>query len=401
MASASPFLTLVSLNPDLARLVEKGYAVDIDGGYLVVRDIPYLDDRANCCTGAIVTKLEFVDQHRVVQQDHQIFFAGSHPHNVDKSGVRNLGGSTCSLALGTGFEDVVVQRSFSNKPKETGAFTDFFEKIESYVRIISAPAMHCYPDATPYTFRQSGERPSASPFKLRDTLTSRAEINDLSLKFSDEVVTLIGLGGTGAYLLDFLVKTPVREIRGFDHDSYHVHNAFRSPGQLMEEDLGRKKAEVYAKRYDNFRHGLHLTSKAIDESCTADVDGSTFAFVSVDKGTARARIFDLLIGQKIPFIDVGMGLQRADDGSLKGMMRLTYYPPDRAEAIRAENRAELNDPPDNMYRTNIQIAELNAMNAALAMVRYKQLKGFYASDEERYHMLMNIRSFKTAGESLG
>ena len=51
---------------------------------------------------------------------------------------------------------------------------------------------------------------------FQDTLTSRAEITDLSAKFKDDVVAVIGLGGTGAYVLDFLVKTPVKEIRAFD-----------------------------------------------------------------------------------------------------------------------------------------------------------------------------------------
>jgi len=46
----------------------------------------------------------------------------------------------------------------------------------------------------------------------------------------------------GGYLLDFLVKMPVREIRGFDFDFFHVHNAFRSPGRLAEDDLGKPKA---------------------------------------------------------------------------------------------------------------------------------------------------------------
>ena len=49
----------------------------------------------------------------------------------------------------------------------------------------------------------------------------------------------------GGYLLDFLVRMPVREIRGFDFDFFHVHNAFRSPGRLAENDLGKPKAEVY------------------------------------------------------------------------------------------------------------------------------------------------------------
>ena len=55
-------------------------------------------------------------------------------------------------------------------------------------------------------------------------------------------MAVIGLGGTGAYVLDFFVKTPVREIRAFDLDAFHVHNAFRSPGRLKTmASLGSRK----------------------------------------------------------------------------------------------------------------------------------------------------------------
>src|SRR6185436_7665518 len=107
------------------------------------------------------------------------------------------------------------------------------EKIDTYVAIISGPAIALH-GANPYTFRVVDGGPSDSPFKVRDTLTSRAEIGDLAAKFKDDIVAVIGVGGTGSYLLDFLVKTPVKEIRGFDADDFHVHTAYRSPGRLQE-----------------------------------------------------------------------------------------------------------------------------------------------------------------------
>lgn len=87
--------------------------------------------------------------------------------------------------------------------------------------------------------------PKNSVFKIRDTLTTRAEISDLAKVFDDEVVAIIGLGGTGGCVLDFMVKTSVREIRAYDADGFHTHNAFRSPGRLVEAELGKSKAEVY------------------------------------------------------------------------------------------------------------------------------------------------------------
>lgn len=391
------FQKLVNHNEDLRRLVEKGYAVAFDSNYLVVRDIPYLDSERKLQIGAIVTKLEFIDQERVTQTDHQVFFAGSVPYGLDGKPIPNLGGGPTQLALSEASKDVVVQRSFSNKPRGTGKFQDFFEKIESYVAIMSGPAIELY-NANPYTFRVVKEAISETVFKFHDTLTSRAEITDLSAKFKDDVIAVIGVGGTGAYVLDFLVKTPVREIRAFDLDLFHVHNAFRSPGKLDSNELGKLKADVYLSRYDNFRTGLSVTPKLIDASSSDELNGVTFAFVCVDKGSSRAGIFDLLISKGIPFIDVGMGLSRKN-GSLNGMLRTTYYSSEHAQIVRDKGLAELADAPDNLYRTNIQIGELNALNACLAVIRFKQLRGFYFEELPYYHLLFEIGDLKIVSES--
>ena len=229
-------------------------------------------------------------------------------------------------------------------------------------------------------------------------MTSRAEIGDLAAKFNDDVVAVIGLGGTGGFLLDFLVKTPVREVRGFDADGFYVHNTFRSPGKLDLGEIGKSKAEVYQARYDNFRTGLTIQHKLIDASCADDLKGVTFAFVSVDKGTARAGIFELLIALGIPLIDVGMGLDRRR-GPLNGMLRITYFAPERVRELREQGLAELVDRPADIYRTNIQIGELNALNACLAIIRFKQLRGFYFEEQPYYHLLFGVGDFTLVGDA--
>src|SRR5580658_3467588 len=191
MVRCSVFHQLVSHNDDLRRLVEKGFAVAIDGGYLVVRDIPYLDNLKHLNWGAFVAKLEFVDKLTVKQDDHQVWFAGSVPHGLDGNPISNLAGGPTPLALSEASNDVVIQRRFSNKPKVTGVFADFYEKIDSYLTIISGPAMELH-GANPYTFRVV-EKATDSPFKLHDTLTSRAEITDLGAKVVNDVVAVIGL----------------------------------------------------------------------------------------------------------------------------------------------------------------------------------------------------------------
>lgn len=392
---------LVSRNPDISRLVDKRYAVAFDDlPYLIVRDIPYLDNERRLQTGAIVSKFVDVGEDRIVQEDHQIFFAGSVPHDEKGEPIPNLAGGPTTLALSEKSKDVVVQRTFSNKPMVAGKkveYADFFEKIDSYVTIISGPAIVLH-GANPYTCRVVDSGPSDSPFKVRDTLTSRAEIGDLSAKFKDDIVAVIGVGGTGAYLLDFLVKTPVKEIRAFDPDRFFVHNAFRSPGSLDSEEIGKFKAEIYQARYDSFRHRLSVTPKYIDASCGGDLDGVTFAFVCVDKGSSRSGIFDLLISKGIPFIDVGMGLDRKQ-GPIDGMLRVNYYPRERAAELRDRRLAPLFDDPNDIYRTNIQIGELNALNACLAVIRFKQVRGFYFDEKQFYHLLFELNDLCIRGET--
>ena len=388
---------LVNHNDDIGRLIAKGYSVAFDDNhYLVIRDIPYLDHERNLRLAAIVTKFNDLGDNKISQVDHQIFFSGSHPHELDGNQIRNLGGGPTTLALSDGSKDVTVQRSFSNKPP-SGKFDDFFHKIENYVAIISGPAIELH-KTSPLTFRivQSGD--SISPFKYRDTLTARAEIGDLALKFKDDVIAVIGLGGTGAYVLDFLVKTPIREIRGFDGDPFNVHNSCRSPGKLDPSEFRKPKSEVYQSRYDNFRTGLTLIPKFIDSTCIDELRGVTFAFVCVDKGSSRAGIFDLLIEANIPFIDVGMGLNRRG-GPLNGMLRTTYFSTENGKAMLDKGLAELADTDDDIYRTNIQIAELNALNACLAVMRFKQLRGFYLDEEGFNHLLFGICDFKILGEA--
>jgi len=382
------FQILVNHNDDIRELVEKGYAVAFDSNCMVIRDIPYLDKQKQLQIGTIVTKLKFIDKERIEQDNHQVYFAGSSPCDIQGAQIPNLADNPHNLRLSDASKDVIVQRSFSNKPKKTGRFKDFFEKIESYVSIISGPAMELF-SVDPYTFRTVERSEDESVFNFQDTLTSRAEIGDLSAKFKDDVIAIIGVGGTGAYVLDFMVNTPVREIRVFDLDSFHVHNSFRSPGKTLSGELGKKKVSVYKSRYDNFRQGLSFEPTFIDESSVDELTGVSFAFVCVDKGSSRKGIFNLLLRLGIPFIDVGMGLKRKE-GLLSGTIRTTSYSVDDGQRISDLGLAMVTDNADDIYKTNIQIGELNALNASLAVMKFKQIRGFYYEEKSNCHSVFRV-----------
>jgi hypothetical protein len=86
----------------------------------------------------------------------------------------------------------------------------------------------------------------------------------------------------------------------------------------------------------------------------------------------------------LPFIDVGMGVSEVD-GSLHGLIRVTTSTPDLRDHVRGSGRISFGRlAEDDDYRSNIQIADLNALNAALAVIRWKKLVGFYL-DLDREH----------------
>ena len=79
------------------------------------------------------------------------------------------------------------------------------------------------------------------------------------------------------------------------------------------------------------------------------------------------------------------------------MLRTTYYSPSDGQKVREMQLAELSDGPDDTYRSNIQISELNALNAALAIIKFKQLRGFYFEEVPYYHLLLDVGDMKTVG----
>lgn len=84
----------------------------------------------------------------------------------------------------------------------------------------------------------------------------------------------------------------------------------------------------------------------------------------------------------MPFIDVGMGVQLVE-GSLRGTLAVVTSRAENRAAARS--RMSFDDSAiENEYDRNIQIAELNGMNAALAVIKWKKFCGFY-HDFQREH----------------
>jgi len=210
------------------------------------------------------------------------------------------------------------------------------------------------------------------------------------MKLMGHRIAIVGLGGTGAYILDLVSKTPAAEIRLIDGDTFHTHNAFRSPGAASLEELRErpKKVDYFRARYSAMHRNLIAVPEYVDNDnleCLKDID---FAFLCVDNGKAKGLIIDTLVKSSIPFIDSGIGVVN-DNDQIRGQLRITTATPEKTGHIKGKvPRGNIDH--DNPYVTNIQIADLNALCASLAVIRWKKWLGFYADLEEEHNCLYVI-----------
>lgn len=392
------FHQLVNHNPDLQRLRDEGYSIGQVGGYLVVRDIPYLNDLGMEKTGVIAAAMRLETPTKIAPpDDHQVLFVGEWPCHLDKRPIERLRGGVNQTLIGG---DITSDFSFSNRPHNCppNGYADFYDKIVAYCRIVCGPAT-AKSGRTPRNFLEIKSDDPESPFNFVDTMSSRAKIVELSSLFEGLKIGIIGLGGTGSYILDFLAKVPVQTIHLFDGDKFYVHNAFRAPGGFAEGDFGRNKADLFADRYAPFRKGVISHPWYVDNDHTEHLGECDFVFVCVDRGPARKEIVQLLRERELPFVDVGMGL-RKDEGGLQGLVRTVFARPETVDALAAAKVFPEREAKDNMYQTDIQICELNALSGCLAAIMFKRSKGFYGDRLTHNYMLFNVASDKNSIEEI-
>lgn len=385
---------LISHSRDLKRLQDEGYEIEVKGGYLLVHQIPYLNSRQEIKRGTLVTDLTLINDKTAYAPNagkHVISFIGEQPCNKDGSVITGilLGSNQTTLASG-----ITVNFTFSNKPKPDdtnpiGDYRDYYHKVTRYAEIISAPAKSLDGSLSEITFKLIPDEDYNSVFQYLDTNSSRASIDMINAKLNNQRIGIIGLGGTGSYILDLVAKTPVQEIHLFDGDVFFQHNAFRSPGAASKEQLDRRLkkvtyfSEVYAKMHKNIIPHEYF----IDETNVAVLNSMTCVFICVDKDSVRNCIMSHLLNFKIPFIDTGIGVNVVDD-YLIGALRVTTGTAEKHDHIPSRISTADND--DDIYATNIQIADLNAMAAALAVIKWKKITGFYHDSVKEHHTIYAI-----------
>ncbi|MGH2958722.1 MAG: ThiF family adenylyltransferase [Solirubrobacterales bacterium] len=378
----------ISPSADILRLVEAGYEVSIRKALLILSNVPYRTADGALARGVLMSDLQTANGTTVHPvENHQVWFGGSMPFDAN--------GNSLEPVLGPAHQpydplpDIHVDFHLSHKV-DGRSYRDYFEKLSRYAEVLERGAKSIDPDATAKTFAVDGVVQDYGVFNYPDTAAARAGIVDFNERLAMERVAIVGLGGTGSYILDFIAKTPIVEIHTFDGDALEDHNAYRAPGAASGDDLagGQFKVTYYHEIYSRMRSGLvphefFITAENVDE-----LRQMNYVFLAMDGGPDEQAVAEKLIEWGIPFTSVGMGVTRRE-GGLTAMLRTTSSTPaDPADPARLGVTAK---DPENDYAKGIQIAELNAWNAIQAVVAWKKFCGFYVneSNERRSSVLVH------------
>ncbi|MGW0294164.1 ThiF family adenylyltransferase [Streptomyces tuirus] len=378
---------LISRSPDLRRLQDEGYGIEVRSGLLLMHHVPYVDAQRTVRYGVLVSEMSLAGDVTVVPSTHVVMFIGAEPCDHLGQPLEALINSRGRQSPAPGVE---VDFVFSSKP--ASGYPDYYAKMTTYAAILTSPAQQLDPEATAVTYRVADDPAEESVFRYTDTASSRAGIGAATRRLQNLRVAIVGLGGTGSYILDLVAKTPVAQIHLYDGDKFLQHNAFRSPGAASRDDLeaALNKAEHFAAVYDRMRRGVVAHPVYVDETNIETLRTADFVFLCVDDNAARRRIVEGLERYQVAFIDVGMGVYETG-GQLSGLVRVTTSTSTRRRHVHDHQRIPLADgAAPNDYQRNIQIADLNSLNATLAVIRWKKLCGFYLDLEQEFHSVYQI-----------
>ena len=382
----------INRSADLKRLRDEGFEIEVKSGQLIVHNIPYVNSNREIKFGKLISPLSLNNEVTIKPDNHVINFMGEHPCNDDGTIITAIQHATLNQQL---FDGIVLNYSFSNKPPN--GYNNYYQKVTRYAEIISAPAKSIDKTVTAQTFKVIECSEDESVFLYTDSNSSRANINHLNAKFKGQKIGIIGMGGTGSYILDFVAKTPVDEILLFDADEFLQHNTFRAPGAASVETLNKrlKKVDYFNEVYSHMRRGIRPYPENVSEKNIELLKGLSYVFICIDNNSAKSMIISNLRKFGVTFIDAGLGVNLVDE-NLIGQLRVTVGTPEKYDHI--PNRIGAASMEEDEYATNIQIADLNALNALMAVVKWKKLTGFYQDLKQEFNSTYTINTSQLINE---
>lgn len=129
---------LINLSPDIKKLSDEGYELELCDGHLLVHHIPYVNSAKEIKYGTLICVLTLAGPYRTGKpQDHTIYFDGEPPCNVDGSLLSAIINNSIRRQLTV---KILVTHYFSSKPA-SGKYDNYYDKVRTYSEILSAQAI--------------------------------------------------------------------------------------------------------------------------------------------------------------------------------------------------------------------------------------------------------------------
>lgn len=376
--------TKIALDSHLRRLRDEGFDLEARVNHLLVHQMPYVTRAKSVAYGTLVMALNMVGDAVGPPPDHTAKFLGECPCTAR--------GEPLPIVTGSNQEDwgagPVPYHQMSGKPPEPDQ--NYYDKVVRYSQSLGNQARVIDPGATAQSLAVKEMKADESVFHYADNGVARNGLQEVTRRLELDKIAIIGLGGTGSYILDLVAKTPVKEIHLFDDDVLLNHNAFRAPGAPTLEELRSPspKVDYWAGIYGRMHRGIRPHPEFVSEKNLRLLDGIRFAFLCFDDAPAKIKLIEYLEANGVMFIDVGIQVLKKRRG-LTGSLRVTTSTPDKRDHFRRQVPLDTNQVP-NEYDQNIQIADLNALNAALAVIRWKRLLGYYVDQQGEHQSRYTI-----------
>ena len=278
--------------------------------------------------------------------------------------------------------DISIKRGSAESPEDDLSAIDVVHRYaKQIVGAVSAKGIpgHSFPV-------------NQGPFNIPNTFEARSGVTPMQDQIRQQRIVIIGLGGTGACLLDLMAKTAVAEIHLCDSDELDWHDFMRAPGAPTSGEIESqrqaklKKLSYYLAKYAPLRdgirpHAIRVTDPAefTEFLLTHSID---FAFVSIDQhmngdSPRQDEVYAALSEAKVPFVDSGISIALEND-QVRGAVTTSAYENGSLAWEQGIPNARV-DGPIIGYR-NVQLPEMNALAASLAVMEWRRRTGQYVSE---------------------
>ena len=213
-------------------------------GHAVVTNVPYVDHECAVRRGALVIPLSTTgDRTGPPPLDLTGRFAGAMPCHSDGSAIERIVAPTISGSSWLPAWSSTITSRASRSHRAASRTTTSRSRPTSEPFRTRRRCIHL--TATAATFAAMETEDDESVFRYYDSASSRAGIMMATAKLEQQrKVAILGVGGTGSYVLDLVAKTPVGELHIFDGDELLNHKRFRSPGAVSLAELRARPLQL-------------------------------------------------------------------------------------------------------------------------------------------------------------